>query len=139
VGTGHRDLLVVCGHWADLFSWTTETEICLEFVDTGHRDFLFGFTGFWTTKTEPNRNQSVWIGFGFKILKLIMSVWFIFLCKNRTEPKMISPKFNVELLKLLERLSMEYWNKIPHIELGHKIYAQPLINSVLFRIFKISK
>ena len=98
MGTGHRDLLVVCGHWTDLFSWTTETEICLEFVDTGHRDFLFGFTGFWTTKTEPNRNQSVWTGFGFKILKLIMSVWFIFLCKNRTELDLLTPIFYTKKL-----------------------------------------
>jgi hypothetical protein len=148
----NRDLLVICGHWTSRFAcslWALGRSV---FVNNRNWDLL-GVCGHWAPRfsfwfyrflNNKNRTEPKPVGlnrfrFGFKILKLIMSVWFIFLCKNRTEPKMISPKFNVELLKLLERLSMEYWNKIPHIELGHKIYAQPLINSVLFRIFKISK
>jgi hypothetical protein len=67
------DLLRVCGHWAPRFSFRF-----YRFLNNKNR-------------TEPNRNQLVWTGFGFKILKLIMSVWFIFLCKNQTEPKMITP------------------------------------------------
>ena len=60
MGTRHRDLLVVCVHWA--------------------LRFAFGFTGFWTTKTEPKPvgSNRFWFGFGFKILKLIMSIWLIF-------------------------------------------------------------
>jgi hypothetical protein len=105
MGTGHRDLLVVCGHWADLFSWTTKTEICLKFVGTGHRAsrFVFRFYRFMNNKnrTEPNRTEPKPVGlnqfrfsFDFKILKLIMSVWLIFLCKNRIEPKMITPNYH---------------------------------------------
>jgi hypothetical protein len=36
-------------------------------------------------RTEPNWNQLVWTGFGFKFFKIIMSVWLIFSCENRTE------------------------------------------------------
>jgi len=102
----NRDLLVIYGHWTSRFAcslWALSRSV---FVNNRNWDLL-GVCGHWAprfsfwfyrflnnkNRTEPNRNQSVWTGFGFKILKLIMSVWFIFLCKNRTEPKMITPSF----------------------------------------------
>ena len=99
----NRDLLVICGHWTSRFAcslWALGRSV---FVNNRNWDLLvdlLGVCGYWAprfsfwfyrflnnkNRTEPNRNQSVWTGFSFKILKLIMSVWFIFLCKNRTEP-----------------------------------------------------
>ena len=88
----NRDLFVICGHWTSRFACSlcaSGTEICFRFYR-----FLNN-----KNRTEPNRNRSVRTGFGFKILKLIMSVWLIFLCKNRTEPEMLNPSWNDKLKK----------------------------------------
>jgi hypothetical protein len=46
------------------------------------------------TKPKPVGLNRFRFGFGFKILKLIMSVWFIFLCKNQTEPDLLTPSWH---------------------------------------------
>jgi len=51
------------------------------------------FEPVFSIKNEPNRNLSVWPGFGFFLKKI--SVWLLFFDKNRTEPKIITPNFQV--------------------------------------------
>jgi hypothetical protein len=48
-----------------------------------------GFFGFGHQK--PNRNRSVWAGFGSVSGLFFFLVWLFFIGKNRTEPKMITP------------------------------------------------
>jgi hypothetical protein len=53
-----------------------------------------GFLGFFKSRTEPDRNRSVWLGFGSVsvcFFKKKKPIWLFFVVKNRTEPKMITP------------------------------------------------
>jgi drug/metabolite transporter superfamily protein YnfA len=64
--------------------------------ETGHQKFAYRFFQFWASKTDPkpNRNRSVWAGFGSGLFVFFSLVWLFFMGKNRTEPKMITPTTN---------------------------------------------
>jgi len=114
----NRDLLVIYGHWTSRFAcslWALGRSVFLNNKNwdllevCGHRapgiEICFSVLPVYEqqkpNRTEPNRTEPKPVGlnqfrfsFDFKILKLIMSVWFIFLCKNRIEPKMITPNYH---------------------------------------------
>jgi hypothetical protein len=62
-----------------------------------------GFLGFLKSRTGPDRNRSVWLGFGSVsfFFQKKKPVWLFFIVKNRTEPKMITPTSN----------GFFYWNR----------------------------
>ena len=62
---------------------------------SGFKKITIGFFGFGPQKSgpKPNRNRSVWTGSGSIWVPIFFfPVWLFFKGKNRTKPKMITPK-----------------------------------------------
>jgi hypothetical protein len=54
--------------------------------ETGHQKFAYRFFQFWASKTDPkpNRNRSVWAGFGSGLF--VFFLWFGCFLWVKTEP-----------------------------------------------------
>ena len=66
-----------------------------------------GLNRFLSLKTKPNRNRSVWTGFGSFFFNFGLIIFFY---KNRTESKIITPKFRTCLMTTVFFFSNQ-WKK----------------------------
>jgi hypothetical protein len=121
----NRDLLVICRHWTSRFAcslWALGRSV---FVNNRNWDLLVDLLGvcghwaprfyFWFYRFLNNKNRTepkpvglnqFRFGFSFKILKLIMSVWFIFYVKTEPNRKWSPILFIVFFLFNLKRQLM---------------------------------